>query len=328
MSARRNPCLRNGLVFTTNRAIVWYTPVVMNAEETNSIERITTLPELPARPDDAHKGSFGRVLIAAGSRGMSGAASLAGLGALRGGAGLVYVAAPAGIVPIIAAVEPSYLTIPLPEDTAGRLSGDAGETLESLAAIQSAIAIGPGWGQSDELSKFACRLYAAVQQPMVVDADALNALAKHPDVLSSAKAERILTPHPGEFARLTGSNIETVQANREEMVIQFARKHNIVLLLKGSGTVITDGHRLAINDTGNSGMATGGAGDVLTGLIAALLAQGMPAFEAAQLAAHLHGLAGDLAADALSQPGLIASDLPRYLALAWKRFDSLYGEPF
>jgi NAD(P)H-hydrate epimerase len=300
----------------------------MNAKGTNTIDRITNLPELPARPDDAHKGTFGRVLIAAGSRGMSGAASLAGLGALRGGAGLVYVATPAGIVPIVAAVEPSYLTIPLPEDAAGRLSGDAGNTLESLAANQSAIAIGPGWGQSDELTELACRLFTNIDRPMVIDADALNALAKHPDVLSSAKAERILTPHPGEFARLVGSDIATIQANRENTAAQFARDHGVVLLLKGSGTVITDGHRLAINDTGNCGMATGGAGDVLTGLIAALLAQGMSAFEAAQLGAHLHGIAGDLAADDLSQPGLIASDLPHYLALAWKRFDSLYGEPF
>ncbi|MCH8965534.1 MAG: NAD(P)H-hydrate dehydratase, partial [Planctomycetes bacterium] len=283
---------------------------------------------LPARPEDAHKGSFGRVLIVAGSRGMSGAASLAGLGALRGGAGLVYVAAPAGIVPIIAAVEPSYLTIPLPEDASGRLSGDAGGTLKSLAATQSAVAIGPGWGQSDELTELACQLYRTVERPMVVDADALNALAKHPDVLSGAKAERILTPHPGEFARLIGSDIAAIQSDRENTAAQFARDHGVVLLLKGSGTVITDGHRLAVNNTGNSGMATGGAGDVLTGLIAALLAQGMAAFEAAQLGAHLHGLAGDLAADDLSQPGLIASDLPRYLALAWKRFDSLYGEPF
>jgi NAD(P)H-hydrate epimerase len=300
----------------------------MDTKGTNSIDRITELPPLPARPDDAHKGTFGRVLIVAGSRGMSGAASLAGLGALRGGAGLVYVAAPAGIVPIIAAVEPSYLTIPLPENAAGRLSDDASDTLESLAANQSAIAIGPGWGQSDELTELACRLYTTVECPMVVDADALNALAKHPDVLSSAPVARILTPHPGEFARLVDSDIATIQTNREELAAEFARNHGVVLLLKGRGTVITDGHQLAINDTGNSGMATGGAGDVLTGLIAALLAQGMAAFEAAQLGAHLHGIAGDLAADDLSQPGLIASDLPHYLALAWKRFDLLYGEPF
>jgi ADP-dependent NAD(P)H-hydrate dehydratase len=135
--------------------------------------------------------------------------------------------------------------------------------------------------------------------------------------LPAAAGPRILTPHPGEFARLTKTDIKTVQQAREEMAAEFATAHKCVVLLKGAGTVITNGRQIAVNTTGNSGMATGGSGDVLTGLIAALLAQGMPDFEAAQLAAHLHGLAGDLAAAELSQPGLIASDLPRYLAAAW-----------
>jgi len=135
-----------------------------------------------------------------------------------------------------------------------------------------------------------------------------------------AAGPRILTPHPGEFARLIGSDIATVQQQRAKLAAEFAAAHRVILVLKGQGTVVTDGDRVAINRTGNPGMATGGSGDVLTGLIAALLAQGMPAFEAAQLGAHLHGLAGDLAAAELSQPALIASDLPKFLAQAWQRY--------
>ena len=287
----------------------------MSSGET--IERVTDLPALPLRPDDAHKGSFGRVLIVAGSRGMSGAACLAGLGALRGGAGLVYVASSAGVVPIIAAVEPSYLTIPLAEDDAGRICFDAQSEIATAADNSSAVAVGPGCGQSDGLDRLICELFTQVDRPMVVDADALNALAKNPGVLSHGPAARILTPHPGEFARLTGTDVTTIGQNREETAARFARDHQVVLVLKGQGTVITDGRQLAVNTTGNSGMATGGSGDVLTGLIAALIAQGLSAFAAAQLGVHLHGLAADLAADELSQPGLIASDLPQYLAAAW-----------
>ena len=283
------------------------------------MQRITALPDPPARPAEAHKGTFGRVLIVAGSRGMSGAACLAGLGALRGGAGLVYLAVPEGILPIVASVEPSYLTIGLPEDDNGRLSAEAQSRLIEVIPGNSAIAIGPGWGQSPDLAELARRLYTTVELPLVVDADGLNSLANPPEALPNAPSPRILTPHPGEFARLLGTGISSVQNNREQMAAEFAEKNGVILVLKGQGTVITDGSRLAVNTTGNSGLATGGTGDVLTGLLAALLAQGMVPFEAAQLAVHLHGLAGDIAAERLSQPALIASDLPRYLPEAWKR---------
>lgn len=286
-----------------------------------SIERIVELPALPQRSDDAHKGSFGRVLIIGGSRGMSGAACLAGMGALRGGAGLVYLAVPEGVAPIVAALEPSYLTIPLPEDDRGQLSLEAELPLNDVVPKNSAVAVGPGMGQSDELLMLVRWLYAKVDKPIVFDADGLNTLAQMPEILSQAPAPRILTPHPGEFARLSRSDIAAVQQNREESAVRFAQEHGVVLLLKGRGTIITDGRQVAVNTTGNSGMATGGTGDVLTGLIAALLAQGLPAFAAAQLGAHLHGLAGDMAAHDLSKPALIASDLPRYLGAAWKQFD-------
>ncbi|MBC7820577.1 MAG: NAD(P)H-hydrate dehydratase [Planctomycetaceae bacterium] len=285
---------------------------------------IDTLPSPPTRPAAAHKGTFGRVLVIGGSRGMSGAPSLAGLGALRGGAGLVYVAVPSEILPIVAAIEPSYLTIPLATDEEhGCLSADGLTGLRQACDGKDAIALGPGLGTSRGVTTIVTTLFAELPQPMVVDADALNVLAANGGVGNpalNAAGPRILTPHPGEFARLIGRDIATVQSQRANLAAEFAAAHGVIVLLKGQGTVITDGDRAAVNRTGNPGMATGGSGDVLTGLIAALLAQGMQPFEAALLGAHLHGLAGDLAATELSQPGLIASDLPRFLATAWQRF--------
>jgi ADP-dependent NAD(P)H-hydrate dehydratase len=277
------------------------------------------LPALPPRPEESHKGTFGKVLIVAGSRGMSGAASLTGLGALRGGAGLVQVAVPAGILPVVAAVEPSYLTVALPEDDGGRISRQATREILSLAEECSAMAIGPGWGASPDLVELAHFLYRTAPVPLVVDADALNALAKASSEWPQTPqgALRILTPHPGEFSRLLKTDAKNIQSHRESLAAEFAASRGVVVLLKGYRTIITDGQTMAINTTGNSGMATGGTGDVLTGLIAALLAQGMSPFDAARLGAHLHGLAGDLAATSLSRPGLIASDLPQFLGKAW-----------
>jgi ADP-dependent NAD(P)H-hydrate dehydratase len=281
---------------------------------------VQSLPDLPSRPADGHKGTFGRVLIIAGGRGMAGAAGLAGTSALRGGAGLVTVATAATVAPIVAGYEPSYLTIPLCDATGFVCLAGLSEIMERLSAVDAA-AIGPGLGQSKEIDEVVADIYRMAEVPLVVDADALNALAHRSDALQSATitTPRILTPHPGEFARLSGLSMETISGNREAVAAEFATKHGVVLVLKGHRTVITDGNRMAINTTGNSGMATGGSGDVLTGLITALLGQKLEPFSAAQLGVYLHGLAGDLAAADLSQPGLIASDLPRYITLAWKR---------
>lgn len=280
---------------------------------------VLTPLELPARPIAGNKGTFGRAFILAGSVGMSGAAALCGIAALRGGAGLVTVAVPAPIQPIVANFEPSYMTLALPATAAGQFSRAALPDLEKLLPNASAVACGPGWGQSAELSDILTWLQQTVRQPLVMDADALNILARSPGLLAQAAGPRILTPHPGEFARLINSDIATVQRQRIDLAVEFAAKHQVVLLLKGAGTVITDGTQVAVNTTGNSGMGTGGTGDVLTGLITALLAQGLAPFSAARLGAHLHGLAGDLAAAELSQPALIASDLPLYFGPAWRQ---------
>ncbi len=277
------------------------------------------LPRLPPRPADSHKGTFGKVWIIAGSRGMSGAAMLSGLGALRGGAGLVTVAVPKAIQSLVAGYEPSYLTRGLAEDDDGHLSYAAAVELKSSLPAQTAAAFGPGVGQSPGVAELAAELYQHAPLPMVFDADGLNALARRPELLTrpADDSPRILTPHPGEFARLTGKSMSEVQSQRESLASEFAAKHHVVVLLKGHRTVITDGQQTHLNPTGNSGMATGGTGDVLTGLITALLAQKMEPLDAARLGAYLHGRAGDLAAAELSEPGLIASDLPRFLGPAW-----------
>lgn len=289
-----------------------------------TVERITTPPALPTRNDDVHKGDCGRVLIIAGSRGMSGAACLAATAALRGGAGLVTAAVPEGIQSIVAGYEPSYLTAGLPEDDLGRIKSASQKRLTELLTGQNAVAIGPGLGQSSGLQELVIELYDSVSIPMVVDADALNLLARRPYLCKRAAqtSARVLTPHPGEFSRLTGLDVAVIQQDRERHAVEYARRNNVILVLKGHGTIVTDGQQLSVNETGNSGLATGGTGDVLTGMIAALLAQQISAFEAARLGVHLHGIAGDIAAEELSKPGMIASDLLNRIGRAWYEMGS------
>ncbi len=274
------------------------------------------LPILPPRDPEAHKGIFGTALVIGGSRGMSGASGLAGMAALRGGAGLVRVAVPEVCLETVAAYEPCYTTIPLPCDAAGHITTAALAILREEAQKATALALGPGLGRSSELDKLVGVLYAEIEKPMVVDADALNALAKRQmDILSAHIGPRILTPHPGEFARLIARKLEGDA--REQAAVDLAAKSDAVVLLKGHRTLITDGSRRALNTTGNPGMATGGSGDVLTGLTLALLCQQVSPFDAARLAAHLHGLAGDLAAKELGEVSLIARDLIEFLPMAF-----------
>jgi NAD(P)H-hydrate epimerase len=273
-----------------------------------ALEIVTNLPFLPARPADSNKGQFGRILVVAGSRGMTGAAVLCGSAALRGGGGLVKVAVPQSLLPIVAAGNPCYMTIPLPEDAEGRLALSAQDDLLAHARSHDVVALGPGLARSPAMTPLLGALLERTECTMVLDADGLNAFAGHATRLRRA-APLILTPHPGEFGRLLGIETAQVQANRRELASRFAREHSVIVLLKGRHTVITDGRRLYENTTGNPGMATAGAGDVLTGLIAALLGQKLEPFAAAQLGAHVHGLAGDLARSELGEAGLIATDL-------------------
>jgi NAD(P)H-hydrate epimerase len=281
----------------------------------DSIEECTRLPALDQRPRDSNKGMFGRVLVIAGSRGMSGAAVLCGSAALRGGAGLVRIATPISIRPEVAVGNPCYMTVPVAEDDVGQLGRTALPELMALKDASDVIALGPGLGRSPEVSDVVAALLAAVEKPMVLDADGLNAVSSA-QIRLKAEFPRVLTPHPGEFARLTGQDTPTVQANREALAVEYARTHQVVLVLKGAGTIVTDGRRCYRNQSGNPGLATGGSGDVLTGLIAALLAQKLEPFAAAQLGVYIHGRAGDHVASELGETGMIASDLLAALPLA------------
>ena len=273
------------------------------------------LPRLAPRLPSAHKGDYGRALLIGGSRGMSGAIALAGKATLRGGAGLVTLAVPDVCLETVAGFEPCYMTTPLHSDGEGRIAATSLDQLVPLVERATCVACGPGLGRSPELVSFVDELYQTLQKPMVVDADALNALAARRDGVAAPGGERVLTPHLGEFRRLQEqAALESLTA--EEAAAKIALRHRIVLVLKGSQTLITDGRRSVRNATGNPGMATAGSGDVLTGVIAALISQGLSAWDAAQLGVHVHGRAGDLAARQLGQISLIASDLLDYLAPA------------
>jgi ADP-dependent NAD(P)H-hydrate dehydratase len=272
---------------------------------------VEAIPTLPPRPRDSHKGRFGFVLVIAGSRGMAGAAALCGASALRSGAGLVRVASPAEVQPTVASFEPSYMTCPLPQDADGLIQFESARPiLARLIAPASVIAVGPGLGQSADIRQLIGYLITESDKPLVIDADALNSLDGQTELLKALERPAVITPHPGEFARLVGCDVATVQSDRIKLAAEFAgQAESLVVVLKGADTVVTDGRRYFINSTGNPGMATGGAGDVLTGVVAALLAQKLPAFEAAQLATYIHGLAGDIARDQNGEVGLVAGDI-------------------
>jgi len=286
-------------------------------------EKIDVLPKLPPRKAESNKGTYGRILVLAGSRRMSGAAVLCGSAALRGGAGLVRVATPREVWHLVAAANPCYMTVPLEQDAGGHFTPAALAEFLEAAAGSDAVSMGPGLGRSSELNHFLAEVVANIAVPVVLDADGLNAWADHPEMLNHRGGPIIITPHPGEFGRLLGKSVSEVQAARETLATDFARDKNVIVLLKGHGTIVTDGNRVAMNSTGNPGMATAGSGDVLTGLIAALLGQDLGPFEAAQLGAYLHGLAGDLVRDEIGEAGMIASDLVAYLPKALAQFQKV-----
>ena len=275
-------------------------------------------PWLPKRPASAHKGIFGHAGIIAGSSGKSGAAALAGKAALRAGAGLVTVATPASVQASVASGIPEVMTLPLPETAEHTLSRQALPRLQPFVQSRNAIGIGPGLSTHAETVEVIRTLIAECDRPLVIDADALNALVGHTSLLRSRPLSPILTPHPGEMARLLGeSTTATVNRNRVAIAQDFARAHSSIVVLKGARTIIAHPHGpTAIAPTGNPGMATAGTGDVLTGILAGLLAQGVSPWEAAQSGVYLHGLAGDLAARTYGHASLMAGDLLAYLPKA------------
>jgi hydroxyethylthiazole kinase-like uncharacterized protein yjeF len=269
---------------------------------------------LPRRRTAAHKGDFGRVLVIAGSAGMTGAACLSAEAALRVGAGLVTVGCPASINDILEVKLTEVITFPLPETYERTLDTRALALILDLAEQTDVLAIGPGLSRQPDTAVLLRRLVARAEKPMVIDADGLNALADTAALLEGDHAPTVLTPHPGEMARLMEVTAEEVQANRLHFAEAATNRFQSVIILKGACTLIAEqGRPLMVNPTGNPGMASGGTGDVLTGMVAGLMAQGLLPFEAAAAAAYLHGLAGDLAAQQVGEASLLAGDVLRAL---------------
>ncbi len=283
------------------------------------MEIITAVPQLAPRPTEGHKGTFGRVLIIAGSVGMTGAAALSGRAALRAGAGLVRVATSRSALPIVAAIEPCYTTLPLAEDDDGRISAKALHAILNAVQENDVVAVGPGLGQSDGLRSIVETLVQQQDLQLLIDGDGLNNLSRLPGWPTKCKAQVILTPHPGEMKRLwSGLFRDEMPKDRQETTVRMAQATGATVALKGAGTIVTDGRRVYVNTTGNPGMATAGSGDVLTGLTAALVGQGLSRLDAATLGVYLHGMAGDIASNRLGQISLMATDILDALPEAFK----------
>jgi len=275
---------------------------------------------LPARPPETHKGQAGRLLVVAGSPGRSGAAHLALLGALRGGAGLVTLASRGEVLPYALAGRPEAMSVALPGE--GALGADDLDALLAAAKGVDALVVGPGIPRGPETGALVRSLVEGAGVPAALDADALTALAEGPGGAAGLRARVVLTPHPGEMARLSGRTVAAVQADRIGLAVEAAGAWGCVVVLKGARTVVAaPGVPPAIVPTGNPGMASGGTGDVLAGLVGALLASGLSPFAAARVAAFAHGAAGDLAAERFGERGLLASDLADELGPVWARWD-------
>ncbi len=269
------------------------------------------------RKPDTHKGTFGHVLVVAGSRRMPGAALLAAMGALRSGAGLVTLAMPGDLAGRLIPVLPEVLPLALPEDAAGEFSEEAVRELFTFMEGKKALVIGPGLGRGTGVAAMVQRLLQICPLPMVLDADALNVAAEDSRALSGRLFPTVMTPHPGELGRLMDGTAEFIQSDRITAALRAAARFEAVVLLKGAGTLVADpSGSYKVNASGNAGMASGGMGDVLAGLVGGLAAQGWPVDEAAGLGAYLHGLAGDLAARRIGSAGFTASELAALIPAA------------
>jgi NAD(P)H-hydrate epimerase len=278
-------------------------------------------PLIGPRPLAANKGSFGHVLVVGGSVGKAGSVAMAGMSALRTGAGLSTVATPKSVFATVAGFHPELMTEPLAETDAGTISSSAIEPMDALIKNKTVLAVGPGISRNPETSEFVRNLVTKCKTPLVLDADGLNAFEGKAGKLTGKGRILVITPHPGEMARLIGSTVAAVQKDRMNVARTFAREHELIVVLKGHRTLIAepDG-TLWVNTTGNPGMATGGTGDILTGMVAGFIAQNPEHITEAVIAAvHLHGLAGDVARESMGEHSLVATDLLKALPEAFRR---------
>jgi NAD(P)H-hydrate epimerase len=294
---------------------------IVSALRLNVITARDVSPLIGPRPAESNKGNYGHVLALGGSLGKAGAAAMAGMAALRAGAGLSTVATPKSVLGTVAGFHPELMTEPLPETDAGTISTTARDRIEELAEGKSVLAIGPGISRDPQTAGLVRALVANLRLPMVVDADGLNAFEDRRDELNGEGRTLVITPHPGEMARLAGCTIADVQNDRLRVARKFAREHELIVVLKGHRTLVVqpDGEAW-VNTTGNPGMATGGTGDILTGIVAGMLAQHpKDAFVAVLAAVHLHGLAGDVIRERAGEHSLVATDLLQGLPEAFRR---------
>ena len=276
------------------------------------LDHTQVLSILPERSPNSHKGNYGKILLLCSSKGYTGAAAMAAMGALRSGAGLVYLAVPECIYEIEAVKLTEPIVYPLPSQNA-TYSMDAIPHIDAMLTGKDAVLIGPGIGANEMTEAIVCHVLENFDGPILLDADGINVLNTHKNLLRGRTSPTILTPHDGEFLRLGG----VLEGDRVQSAIRFAQEFGVILLLKGHRTIITDGMQCYINPTGNPGMATGGSGDILAGIIVSLVGQGIPPLEAAACSAWLHGAAGDICASEIGQYGMLPSDmlhvLPRLL---------------
>ncbi len=272
----------------------------------------------PHRPHDANKGTMGTMLNISGSFSMAGACILSSMAALRSGVGLLKVAVPHSIYSIVASTVFEAVFVPVKDSNSGTVDSSSLDFLLDTAKHCDSVLLGCGLKYSEDTVAFVSKFITACTVPLLVDADGINALSANIDVLRQTNSDIVLTPHPKEMSRLCGLSVDTIQADRVGVARSFAKKYNAVVVLKGENTVVTDGERAFVNPTGNSGMAKGGSGDVLSGIIASLMAQGVVGFEAACVGVYVHGLAGDMAAQSLSKTAMLPRDIVEHLPKAFK----------
>jgi NAD(P)H-hydrate epimerase len=302
--------------------------VTISSLQLNLITARDIAPLIGPRPLEANKGSFGHVLVVGGSVGKAGSVAMAGMAALRTGAGLSTVATPKSVLATVAGFHPEVMTEPLAETGVGTISSGAIEPMDALIKGKTVLAVGPGISRNPETSEFVRNLVTKCKTSLVLDADGLNAFEGRAEELTGKGCALVITPHPGEMARLLASTVAAVQRDRMNVARTFAREHELIVVLKGHRTLIAqpDG-TVWVNTTGNPGMATGGTGDILTGMVAGFIAQNPEHIaEAVVAAVHLHGLAGDVACESMGEHSLVATDLIKALPEAFRQvLDSVQG---
>jgi NAD(P)H-hydrate epimerase len=306
------------------------TEAIVSSLQLNVITARDFASVIGPRLAESNKGNYGHVLVVGGSAGKAGSVAMAGMSALRAGAGLATVATPASVLPTVAGFHPEVMTEPLAETAEGTISARAGEKLGALTKGKSVLAIGPGISRFPETSELVRTLVSKSDVPVVLDADGLNAFEGLTNELSGKDRLLVITPHPGEMARLVGCSIANVQKDRLGVARQFAREHELIVVLKGNRTLVVQPNGEAwVNTTGNPGMSTGGTGDILTGMVAGMIAQSpTDALLAVVAAVHLHGLAGDVMRESLGEHSMVATDLLRGLPEAFRRAQRTAREKF